>query len=531
MPLRSVFTGVQALLVFPHREDERAVRDLMRRFSAAVRYAYKRLLEGKVREELKKADGPLTTLFRLNTRQADDAVLKAKAVLDSAKERGQDPRKVVFGGRGLFEGLKRRHLSGKRYRALKRRWKEARQGTLYARGDASKKGNPNLRLGVEGGALWLEVNLGERGRKARALVRTSHPHLDRLLERAYSGLPYTVELSLKDGRVYAHFTWAEDLPQPRHTRSGGVLGIDANAHPYGLALALVGPDGNLKAHRTLSLEEVDRAPNRGAKELVLWEVAHRIVAAAEAHGAAIATERLKRLRKGRRGDGSGRRFRGLQHRFAHASLLRKVHALARRRGVEVVEVDPRDTSTIGMLKYAPLLSLSKDVAAAYVIGRRALGLRERLPKVYQSLLQEEGFRNGALAFYEGLIRELEERRKGEKNPYLKRRWSRELRKAQRALGMLSSLQGSLGSRWGATEGRNPSGANPWRVLRVGLFLPLLGREVPRDLAPLKPILKAPGSWEGWKTGLGPHPGGGPPPVARADAVAGLPVGVGNGGKG
>ncbi len=468
MTLRSVFTGVQALLVFPHREDERAVRDLMRRFSAAVRYAYKRLLEGKVREELKKADGPLTTLFRLNTRQADDAVLKAKAVLDSAKERGQDPRKVVFGGRGLFEGLKRRHLSGKRYRALKRRWKEARQGTLYARGDASKKGNPDLRLGVEGGALWLEVNLGERGRKARALVRTSHPHLDRLLERAYSGLPYTVELSLKDGRVYAHFTWAEDLPQPRHTRSGGVLGIDANAHPYGLALALVGPDGNLKAHRTLSLEEVDRAPNRGAKELVLWEVAHRIVAAAEAHGAAIATERLKRLRKGRRGDGS---------------------------------------------------------------GRRALGLRERLPKVYQSLLQEEGFRNGALAFYEGLIRELEERRKGEKNPYLKRRWSRELRKAQRALGMLSSLQGSLGSRWGATEGRNPSGANPWRVLRVGLFLPLLGREVPRDLAPLKPILKAPGSWEGWKTGLGPHPGGGPPPVARADAVAGLPVGVGNGGKG
>ncbi len=29
---------------------------------------------------------------------------------------------------------------------------------------------------------------------------------------------------------------------------------------------------------------------------------------------------------------------------------------------------------------------------------------------------------------------------------------------------------------------------PWRVLRVGAFLSLLGLEVPRDLSPLEPIL-------------------------------------------
>jgi hypothetical protein len=45
--------------------------------------------------------------------------------------------------------------------------------------------------------------------------------------------------------------------------------------------------------------------------------------------------------------------------------------------VEVLEVNPQDTSTIGMLKYAPELSLSKDVAAAYVIGRRALGFDKK----------------------------------------------------------------------------------------------------------------------------------------------------------
>jgi IS605 OrfB family transposase len=297
-----------------------------------------------------------------------------------------------------------------------------------------------------------------------------------------------------------------------------------NGDPYHLALAVVSPDGNLRRYLTFSLEEVDRAPNKGAKELVLWKIAHQVVALAEEHGVAIATERLKHLRKSRRGDGSGRSFRRKQHRFAYRSLLQKIHSLARKRGVEVLEVNPRDTSTIGTLKYAPQLHLSKDVAAALVIGRRALGFEEKLPKGYKALLQSESFFACTEGFYQNRLQELKKLKEAEKNPYLRRRLSREVGKARRALSLLlsfpglqkgrkASLQGSSGSRKGSTNGRNSSGAHPWRVLRVGLFLPLLGLEVPRDLSPLEPILHlAPltqGSWEGWKVGLGPHPGGGP----------------------
>jgi len=66
-------------------------------------------------------------------------------------------------------------------------------------------------------------------------------------------------------------------------------------------------------------------------------------------------------------------------------------------------------------------------------------------------------------------------------------------------------QGFPGSRRKGTDGRNFPGANLWRVLREGLCLPLLGREVPRDLSLLKPILL--GSWERWQGSLGSHPGG------------------------
>jgi IS605 OrfB family transposase len=518
-----LFLGVHARLVFLKKEDEQAVLDLMRRFSSATRFAYNRLLEGQDRKELKREDGPLCTLFGLNTRYADGAIEKAQATLDSARELGQDPRKVVFGGRKLFEQLKRRHLSGKTLLALKREWKERRQGLLYSRGDAAKKGNANLRLESRDGALWLRVNLGN-GSRVQALLKTSHPQLKALLQRAYASLPYNVTIQLKDGKVYAHFTWSEGLPPPVHTKANGVLGIDVNGDPYHLALAVVSPDGNLKRHLTLSLEEVDRAPNKGAKELLLWKVAHQVVALAEEHGVAIATERLKYLRKSRRGDGSGWPFRRKQHRFAYRSLLQKIHSLARKRGVEVLEVNPQDTSTIGMLKYAPLLHLSKDVAAAYVIGRRALGFEEKLPKGYEALLKDDAFLAHVQGFYGSRLQELQKLKEAEKNPYLRRRLSREMGEARRALSLLlsfpgpqrgrkASLQGSSESRKGSTNGRNPSGANPWRVLRVGLFLPLLGLEVPRDLSPLKPILNLAslthGSRKGWKIGLGPHLGGGP----------------------
>jgi hypothetical protein len=191
--------------------------------------------------------------------------------------------------------------------------------------------------------------------------------------------------------------------------------------------------------------------------------------------------------------------------------LEKIHSLARKRGVEVLEVNPKDTSTIGMLKYAPQLHLSKDVAAAYVIGRRALGFEEKLPKGYEAFLKDDAFLAHVQGFYGSRLQELQKLREAEKNPHLRRKLSRDIGKAKAALTLVSSLQGSPGSRKGSTDGRNPFGANPWRVLRVGLFLPLLGLEVPRDLSPLKPVLNlAPltqGPWKGWKVGLGPPPGG------------------------
>ncbi len=53
-----------------------------------------------------------------------------------------------------------------------------------------------------------------------------------------------------------------------------------------------------------------------------------------------------------------------------------------------------------MLKYAPQLNIDKDIAGAYVIGRRALGFKEDMPENYEKLLKDKAYLEFALKRYE-----------------------------------------------------------------------------------------------------------------------------------
>jgi predicted transposase len=126
----SNFITVECLLAFDKDEDKGQVLTLMRKFSSMVRFAYKRLMEEAERKELKKL---LSRKYGINTRYSDDAILLAKQNLDSCVERRQNPKKLVFGSRELFEQLKKKHLTGKRRETLRQKWEERRYGILQSR--------------------------------------------------------------------------------------------------------------------------------------------------------------------------------------------------------------------------------------------------------------------------------------------------------------------------------------------------------------------------------------------------------------
>ncbi|KXG75391.1 hypothetical protein AN618_19030 [Fervidicola ferrireducens] len=471
---------IQAKLIFQSTEDKREVLDIMRRWSSCARFAYNRLLEGKSRNELKRE---LQWIFNLNSRYVDDAIMKAKSVLESCKERGENPSKVIFGGRSLFENLKKRHINGKAYKKLQQEWQERRKGNLYSRGDKSKKGNLNTRIDIDENGAVLRINVGER-KYAYARIQAGWKKgksREELLEAISTcGEAYSVELKLKNGKVYAYFTIEENFPEVVVTKENGVIGIDVNAYPNHIAWVEADGNGQLVSYGKIPMPELTSGSS-DKREYYRWQYVHEVVGLAEEKGKALAIERLDIRDKGKRGDFSGRKSRRIRHGFSYKSLLDKVKILAQRKGIQVIEVNPAYTSVIGMLKYAPQYMISKDVAAAYVIARRGLGLKEQIPEGYMAILKELDADE---------LEELKEHvKRTVKNKQLKKR---QLKEIDEAIKLIKSLGSEPGEALIPLDGTSVNACSEsyklWRVLKVAVVTPLSPGKVLRDISVLKGVL-------------------------------------------
>jgi len=238
-------------------------------------------------------------------------------------------------------------------------------------------------------------------------------------------------------------------------------------------------------------------------------------------GKAIAVENLKKLKKGMRGDGRAT-LRKRLHQWNAKKFLQKLRRIAILKGVELVEVNPAYTSITGMLKYAPQLSIDKDVAGAYVIGRRALGFKEDMPENYERLLKDKAYLEFALKRYEEREKELKELLEKESNEYKRNTLKSELRSVEDARKLLTNFIQSLQSEPSSCEGaygRNPEQGSvakitlqsAWQVLKVALLFPILGKVLPRDLSPLKLVLVE-GVWDRVRSRLVPLEAGGTVPI-------------------
>jgi IS605 OrfB family transposase len=220
-------------------------------------------------------------------------------------------------------------------------------------------------------------------------------------------------------------------------------------------------------------------------------------------GKAIAIENLKKLKRGMRGDGKAT-LRKRLHQWNAKKFLQKLKRVAMLKGVEVIEVNPAYTSVIGMLKYAPQLNIDKDIAGAYVIGRRVLGFKEDMPENYEKLLKDRAYLEFALKRYEEREEELRELIEKESNEYKRNALESELKVVENAKNVLVNLIQSLQSEPSSCEGaygRNPEQGGTkkvsqvaWQVLKVALLFPILGRILPKYLSPLKPVLVE-GAWD------------------------------------
>jgi IS605 OrfB family transposase len=514
-----MFVSLQFKLELKKEDKEKLIK-LMRKQSSAIRTAYNMLKE----LEKEKAKNPHAQIYHrlrqlfpdLPTKYIDSAIYKAKQY--------PTDKSVVFGSKRLFEKLCKNHLTGKVREELKKQWKEQRQGTLISIGSKSDKGNRLTRFEDLNGQLHLRINTGNREFIYAKVLREPSNSKDKwitfmamLLEswQTKNYFAYTVELKLRNGEVYGSVSFEIPTPRVKHTKENGVIAIDTNASPIHLAIAEVSKTGELVSYQTISLHHLIGLSQNG-KDHQEWILAHQLLDIAVQKNKAIAIENLKKLKKGNCGDGKAKLRKRLHH-WNVKKFLQKLKRVAMIKGVEVVEVNPAYTSVIGMLKYAPQLNIDKDIAGAYVIGRRALGFREDVPENYEKLLKDRTYLEFALKRYEEREKELTELAEKETNQYKRNALESELKNVEYAKKLLTNFIQSLRSEPSSCEGaygRNPEQGETkkvsqvaWQVLRVAVLFPILGKVLPRDLSPLKPVLVE-GVWDRVRSRLVPLEAGG-----------------------
>jgi IS605 OrfB family transposase len=509
-------------LAFDKDEDKGQVLTLMRKFSAIFKFAYKRLLEKKEERDLRKL---LPTRYGINARYSNAAIFLAQQALASCLERKQNPKKLIFGSRVFFEQLKKKHLTGTKREKLRQKWEERRYGILYAIGGKAAKGNLNLRLVNLEGQWHLRINLGNGEYVWARVVRSAKRKADKWIgfisslehaEQTGDWFPYTVRLKLRNGKIYAQFSREEKLPEVTITKDNGVTGIDINAYPFHLALVHATKDGNLEKYERISLDKLLGGSSE-KRTYLIWQTAHQIVGIAKRERKALVIENLEKLPKGKRGDGLPKLRQKLQ-KWVYKALLQKIEIVAMRNGIQVIKVNPAYTTIIGKLKYAPLYNIDKDTAGAYVIARRGLGFKDRMPKNYKGLLKDAEFISYTIAKIEDKIVKLKQKIREEKNEYKRNRLKSILCKIRRELDLLlkhfrgsgeseSAAQQTVNRKMERVRGRAQALRKSWRVLSVALAFSCL--ESFRDFSPLKRVLLL-RDWVGVakRNGLVPLPGQG-----------------------
>ena len=319
-----------------------------------------------------------------------------------------------------------------------------------------------------------------------------------MLKNAYKDgewFPYSVRLKVKNGNVYAFISVEEKTPPIEIKRDNGIIGIDVNAYPFHLALAFASKDGNLEKYQSINLNELLEV-NSEKRQYLEWQIAHKIIEIAKEENKAIAIENLQKLPKGKRGDGLAKLRRKLQ-KWSYKRLLEKIEVLAKRNGIELIKVNPAYTSVIGKLKYSPQYNIDKDIAGAYVIARRGLRFKEKLPKNYKELLNDTDFLSYTIARIEDNIEKLKQESKQENDEYKRKRIKSRLAKLRKNLKILkkhlesrkseTASQQTVNQRKEQVRGLPSGGHKSWRVLSIALAFCCLGRSY-RDFSPLKRVI-------------------------------------------
>ncbi len=182
----------------------------------------------------------------------------------------------------------------------------------------------------------------------------------------------------KKGKWVVAITCLVDFAITSNDKSFGCIGLDIN--PGSIGWSTTNCHGNPIAWGKINLDLHSCSTEQ--TEARLAEAITEITTRALATKKPIVIEKLDFSEKKKQFK-LGRKYRRMLSGFAYAKFFELLKARCLKLGIKVIEVSPKYSSQIGVIKYMRRYSMGSDSAAGLVIARRGMGIyHERVPARY-----------------------------------------------------------------------------------------------------------------------------------------------------
>lgn len=356
------------------------------------------------KEQIKALEERLPKIRDKKTRHAKkrrlNTLLATLRQLEKAKDEGKIS--LCFGSRKLFAAHMRLAENGyTSHEEWRRDWQQARRAEIFLIGSKDETGgNQSCTASLAGdGSIELRVRLPDALATTHGKyllmqgIRFAYGHEVIVAAIGSSQLRRDL-LSIKDPNYKHHgqaiafrfirdskgwriFASVEVHPPLVITHSkNGVIGVDINSDH----LAVVETDrfGNPIAKHTFPLSLHNK--NKHQTVALIGNTCKQIIDLCVTAQKPLAIEELDFQKKKATLREKHRAHARMLSSFAYASILTHLKSRGASQGVQVCSVNPAYTSLMGRTNYAERYGLSIHHAAALCIGRRNLGLSEKMPQ-------------------------------------------------------------------------------------------------------------------------------------------------------
>lgn len=196
----------------------------------------------------------------------------------------------------------------------------------------------------------------------------------------WQAINYRFLRDAKGWRVFVTVTLRERAPISQ--RDIGVIGVDINADH----LAVTETDRFGNPTKYFSVPSITYGKTSDQRKAAIGEAVKQIIDFAVSRQKPLVIEDMDFAKKKASLEKEKPRFARMLSSFAYTGMQTFLRARAFDAGIAVHDVNPAYTSVIGRYKFAARYGLSAHTAAALVVGRRFMGLREMPPRQLQGTL-------------------------------------------------------------------------------------------------------------------------------------------------